>query len=135
MRIRRQVYNGFFSDIPRAHELVGGEQIGAGELSARGPFRFGESAKIESQRLIAVRREHLREVGPVGLIGGIHVRQDHTGRAATVKMSAQEDTVGGCERYVFAAELLGLAMQTLRRTSSRRDRDNYSCRNRGSIAQ
>jgi hypothetical protein len=36
---------------------------------------------------------------------------------------------------VLAAERLGLAMQNLRRTSNRRDRDDYSCRNREHIAQ
>ncbi len=60
-----------------------------------------------------MRREDFREVSPVGLIGGIHVRQDPTGRAAAVQMPTQEDGVGGRERYVLAAQLLGLAMQDL----------------------
>ena len=104
------------------HELVGGQQIAAGEFGARGSLRFRESAEVKSQRLVAVRREHLREVGPVGLIGGIHVREDHAGRSGAIKMTAQQHAVGGRERDVLAAEICRLARR-IRREASRGQRE------------
>ena len=111
-----------------AHVPVGSQQIGAGELGAGLSLRFRESAEIKSQGLEAVRRKHLREVGPIRLIGGIHVREDYAGRAGPVKMPAQQHSIGCGERDVFATEILRFARRS-RCEASCDKHENHSNRN------